>query len=62
MDKKLEEVFALCKRGSDGNTSGQKCNSNLAYNISQNGAHVVILKCAKCSYQWNTAVGGSFSL
>jgi hypothetical protein len=62
MKEKLEEVFAICKRGSDKNTTGQKCDSNTAKKLNSEGSHVVIFRCTKCSFQWNVPIGGSFSL
>ena len=62
MNAKLEEVLTKCKRGSDKATNGQECPSKTAYKISQDGSHVVILRCVKCSHQWSIPVGGSFSL
>lgn len=57
-----KEVFAACKRGNDPMTSGQKCDSNRAYQINQSGSSSVSLQCAKCGHNWVIGIGGSFNL
>lgn len=51
-------VFAKCRRGNDQLTTGQSCESNQAYNLSEPHSHLVRMKCVKCGFTWSVNVGG----
>ena len=61
-NKEKKVVFAKCRRGSDPATQNQVCQSNQAYNMSEQGDSMVRLECIKCKYAWVVTVGGSMKL
>jgi hypothetical protein len=45
-------VFSKCRRGRDGTTSGQSCDSMNAHLLTPEGSHFVQMRCKKCGYIW----------
>ena len=59
-EQKYPEVLMPCRRGHDLLTEGQKCDSKMAYNLSEPGSRTPSFKCVKCSYRWVVQLGGKF--